>query len=239
MPMSQPLGSYANRPAGGPGFALEPGDRMLRVQLHGELLAKQGSMVAYRGNVDFGYKSQGVGGFIRRKVTGEGQDLMKVSGQGEVWFAESGSHISIFNLDNDSLNVAGRNLLALEPTLRYEIKRTQGGIGAIAAGGLFQTVVSGSGAVAVLCLGAPLVLPTDTPVCVDRDAAVAWTGNVRSEIVSSFQVGALIGRSSGELAQMKFQGPGGFVVVQCGEIPAAGTQGQGKSGGGVGGLLGG
>ena len=62
---------------------------MLRVRLDGgEMYAKQGSMVAYRGQMDFAYKGQGVGGFLRRAVSGEGQDLMRVRGRGIVWFAE-------------------------------------------------------------------------------------------------------------------------------------------------------
>src|SRR5512143_1881576 len=65
------------------------------------MYAKQGSMVAY-GQMDFAYKGQGVGGFIRRAVSGEGQDLMRVRGRGTVWFAESGSHISVFHLDSRS-----------------------------------------------------------------------------------------------------------------------------------------
>jgi uncharacterized protein (AIM24 family) len=223
--MSQPIGQFAGGAAGGPPFALEEGDRMLRVRLNGgEMYAKQGSMVAYRGQVDFAYKGQGLGGFVRRAVTGEGQDLMRVRGHGTVWFADSGSHISVFHLDNDSLTVNGRNLLALESGLRYKITATAGGLGAMIAGGIFNTEVSGSGGVAVLCLGSPLVLATDEPVCVDRDAAVAWTAGVRTRVVSTFKIGNLLGRSSGELAQIEYTGHGGYVVVQCGEIPAHGTE---------------
>ncbi|WP_261555544.1 AIM24 family protein [Frankia tisae] len=222
--MTHPLGQFANGQPAGPPFALEEGDRMLRVRLDGgQTYAKQGSMVAYRGKLDFAYKGQGVGGFLRRAVTGEGQDLMRVTGRGTVWFAESGSHISIFTLDRDSLTVNGRSLLALESGVRYKVTTTSGGIGAMIAGGVFNTEVSGTGGVAVLCLGSPLVLPTDEPVCVDRDAAVAWTAGVRTRVVSTFKMGNLVGRSSGELAQIEYSGRGGFVVVQCGETPAAGT----------------
>ncbi|WP_026240069.1 AIM24 family protein [Parafrankia discariae] len=225
VPVNQPLGQHAAGNSGGPPFALEEGDRMLRVRLDGgEMYAKQGSMVAYRGKVDFAYKGQGVGGYLRRAVTGEGQDLMRIKGRGTVWFAESGSHISIFHLDNDRLTVNGRSLLALESGVRYKITTTSGGIGAMIAGGVFNTEVSGTGGVGVLCLGSPLVLPTDEPVCVDRDAAVAWTAGVRTRVVSSFKVGNLIGRTSGELAQIEYSGRGGFVVVQCGEIPARGAE---------------
>ncbi|CUU53535.1 hypothetical protein CcI49_27885 [Frankia sp. CcI49] len=223
--VNQPLGQHAAGNDGGQPFGLESGDRMLRVRLDGgEMYAKQGSMVAYRGQIDFAYKGQGVGGYLRRAVTGEGQDLMRVKGRGTAWFAESGSHISIFHLDNDRLTVNGRSLLALESGIRYKITTTSGGVGAMIAGGVFNTEVSGTGGVAVLCLGSPLVLSTDEPVCVDRDAAVAWTAGVRTRVVSSFKIGNLFGRSSGELAQIEYTGRGGFVVVQCGEIPARGAE---------------
>ncbi|MCK9895866.1 AIM24 family protein [Frankia sp. AgB32] len=222
--MTRPLGDFSGGQPAGPPFALEEGGRMLRVRLDGgTVFAKQGSMVAYRGRVDFAYKGQGVGGFLRRAVTGEGQDLMKAEGRGTVWFAESGSHISIFNLDRDALTVNGRSLLALESGVKYKITSTSGGLGAMIAGGVFNTEVSGTGGVAVLCLGSPLVLSTDEPVCVDRDAAVAWTAGVRTRVVSTFKLGNLVGRDSGELAQIEYSGRGGFVVVQCGETPAAGT----------------
>jgi uncharacterized protein (AIM24 family) len=202
-------------------FVMEEGDRMVRVAVNGEVLAKQGAMVAYTGSLDFAFKGAGVGGMIRKAMTGEGQELMKVTGRGTVWFADNGAHISLFTLDADRLVVNGRNLLAMGQDMGYEIKRTSGGIGAMAAGGLFQTEVTGSGQVAVTCLGSPLVLPTDEPVYVDAQAAVAWTSPVRTEIVSSFKASSLIGRGSGEAFQMKMQGAGGFVVVQCGEVPVA------------------
>ncbi len=202
-------------------FVMEEGDRMVRAAVDGEILAKQGAMVAYTGSVDFAFKGAGLGGFVRKAVTGEGQELMKVTGRGDVWFADNGAHISLFTLEADRLVVNGRALLVLGQGMSYEIKKTSGGIGAMAAGGLFQTEVTGTGQVAVTCLGTPLVLPTDQPVFVDAQAAVAWTSPVRTEIVSSFKAGALIGRGSGEAFQMKMQGAGGFVVVQCGEVPAA------------------
>lgn len=198
-------------------LVLEEGDRMVRAALEGEILAKQGAMVAYTGQVDFAYKGAGVGGFVRKAVTGEGQDLMKVTGRGNVWFADNGAHISVFSLESDRLVVNGRALLVLGQGMGYTIKKTSGGMGAMAAGGLFQTEVTGTGQVAVTCLGTPLVLPTDEPVFVDAQAAVAWTSAVRTEIVSTAKAGALLGRGSGEAFQMKMQGAGGFVVVQCGE----------------------
>jgi uncharacterized protein (AIM24 family) len=205
-------------------FVMEDGDRMVRAAVDGEILAKQGAMVAYTGSMDFSFKGAGLGGFVRKAMTGEGQELMKVTGRGNVWFADNGSQISLFTLDADRLVVNGRALLLLGQGMGYEIKKTSGGLGAMAAGGLFQTEVTGSGQVAVTCIGTPLVLPTDEPVFVDANAAVAWTSPVRTEIVSTFKAGALIGRGSGEAFQMKMQGAGGFVVVQCGEVPLSARQ---------------
>ena len=202
-------------------FVMEEGDRMVRAAVDGEILAKQGAMVAYNGSIDFSFKGAGVGGMIRKAVTGEGQELMKVTGRGNVWFADNGAHISLFTLEADRLVVNGRNLLVLGQGMGYDIKKTSGGLAAMAAGGLFQTEVHGTGQVAVTCLGTPLVLPTDEPVYVDAQAAVAWTSPVHAEIVSTFKAGALIGRGSGEAFQMKMQGAGGFVVVQCGEVPVS------------------
>ena len=64
--------------------------KMLRVALGPEVLAAQGAMVAYQGNIDFSYQgSRSLGGMVKKAVTGEGGNLMRVTGQGEVFFARS------------------------------------------------------------------------------------------------------------------------------------------------------
>lgn len=59
----------------------------MKYTVNGEVLARQGSMVAFRGNLQFERKGEGVGRMLRRAVTGEGLPLMSVRGQGEAWFA--------------------------------------------------------------------------------------------------------------------------------------------------------
>ncbi|MGH3742610.1 MAG: AIM24 family protein, partial [Micromonosporaceae bacterium] len=56
----------------------------VRYAVNGEVMARQGAMVAYRGNLQMETKSQGVGNFLKRAVTGEGVALMSVRGQGEM-----------------------------------------------------------------------------------------------------------------------------------------------------------
>ena len=74
--------------------------RILRVALDGEVMARQGAMVAYQGEVDFAYQgSGGMGKFLKKTFTGEGMPLMKVSGRGDVFFADDAMEIHLVNLE--------------------------------------------------------------------------------------------------------------------------------------------
>ncbi|HEX4992677.1 MAG TPA: AIM24 family protein, partial [Rubrobacteraceae bacterium] len=59
---------------------------MLKVRLEGgQIQAKLGSMVAYQGDVTFEHAgSGGLGRMLKKAMSGEGIDLMKVTGHGEV-----------------------------------------------------------------------------------------------------------------------------------------------------------
>ena len=62
--------------------------RMLKVRLDGEVLARQGAMVAYQGQVEFAYEGAGgVGRFLKKALTGEGVPLMRCRGKGDVFLA--------------------------------------------------------------------------------------------------------------------------------------------------------
>ena len=54
------------------------------------------------------------------------------------------------------------------------------------------------------------------PTFVDPQAAICRSANLQPQIKSSFKMGSLIGRGSGESFQLAFHGPG-FVVVQPSE----------------------
>ena len=54
------------------------------------------------------------------------------------------------------------------------------------------------------------------PTFVDPQTAICWSANLQPQIKSSFKMGSLIGRGSGESFQLAFHGPG-FVVVQPSE----------------------
>ena len=64
--------------------------------------AKLGSMVAYQGDVTFEHAgSGGLGRMLKKAVTGEGVQLMKVTGHGEVFLADQAQDIHLIYLEND------------------------------------------------------------------------------------------------------------------------------------------
>jgi uncharacterized protein (AIM24 family) len=189
--------------------------RLLRVALDGEVMARQGSMVAYQGQVDFAYQgSGGVGRFLKKALTGEGMPLMKVSGRGDVFLADDAMEVHLVRLENDSLTVNGSNVLAFDSTLSWDIKRVEGA--SMLAGGVFNTTFTGTGTVAITAHGTPVVLTVDAPTYADIQAAVAWSTSLSTTVRRTAGAGALIGRGSGEAFQLGFSGQG-FVIVQASE----------------------
>jgi uncharacterized protein (AIM24 family) len=216
----------------GEAFALQ-NPRMLRVALDGEVLARQGSMVAFQGQVDFEYQgSGGVGRMLKKAVTGEGVPLMRCRGRGDVFFANFAAEVHLLRLEGDALSVSGHSVLAFEPTLSWDIRRIEGA--SMFAGGLYNTVLDGSGWAAITSHGTPVVLQTDAPTYVDAQAAIAWSASLKTSIHRTVKAGALVGRGSGEAVQLGFAGSG-FVVVQASE--GQGVAPHKHSGGGGGGGL--
>ena len=189
--------------------------RMLRVALDGEVMARQGSMVACQGEVDFAYQgSGGMGKLFKKAFTGEGMSLMKVTGRGDVFLADDAMEIHLVNLEDDALTVNGSNVLAFDSTLAWDIKRVEGA--SMMAGGVFNTTFTGTGTVAITSHGTPVVLDVDAPTYADIQSAVAWSTSLTTSVRRTAGASALIGRGSGEAFQLVFAGRG-FVVVQASE----------------------
>ena len=188
--------------------------RMLRVALDGEVMARQGAMIAYQGQVDFAYQgSGGVGKFLKKAFTSEGMSLMKVSGKGDVFFADDAMEIHLVNLENDTHAVNGSNVLAFESALTWDIKRVEGA--SMMALGVFNTTFTGTGPRDHLPRHArgPHV---DAPTYADVQAAVAWSTSLTTSVRRTAGASALIGRGSGEAFHLVFNGQG-FVIVQASE----------------------
>ncbi|MER5811162.1 AIM24 family protein [Streptomyces sp. NPDC002033] len=205
------------KPSSAAGMTLQNA-KSVKYTVNGEMLARQGAMVAFRGNLQFERKGQGIGGMLKRAVTGEGLALMSVRGQGEAWFAHQGGNCFIVDFEpGDALTINGRNVLCFDPTLSYEIKMVKGA--GMTGGGLFNSLFTGTGKLAVVCDGNPIVIPVtaQAPVYVDTDAVVGWSAALETGLHRSQSVGSMIRGGSGEAVQLKLSGEG-FVIVRPSEV---------------------
>ena len=230
--------SQFNETASTDAFALQ-NSKLLKVSLNQVTIqSKLGSMVAYQGDVTFEHAgSGGMGRMLKKAMTGEGTELMKVTGSGEVFLADQAQDIHLVYLENDMITVNGPNVLAFDSGIDWDIRRVEGGGGAMMAGGLFNMALQGTGWVAILSDGPPVLLNVATaPTFADAQAAITWSSGVQTAVRTDFKMKNLIGRSSGESVQMAFTGQG-WVLVQPseGRIAAAAAPG-GAPAGGVGAL---
>ena len=207
-------------------FELES-PRLLELNLGGAnrpaVWTKTGSMVAYVGAVRFtreGLLDQGIGGLLKKAVSGEGARLTKAEGLGRVYLADAGKKVSVLRLrGRDSIVVNGNDLLAFEPDLTHEITMMRK-VAAVVSGGLFNVRVSGDGLVAITTHYDPLTLrvPAGGTVFTDPNATVAWSGGLSPELKTDVSLKTFLGRGSGESIQMSFTAPAGddeeFVVIQ-------------------------
>lgn len=197
-------------------FELES-SRMLEVNLDGMIWIKTGSMVAYVGNIKFereGILEKGVGRMLKKAVTGEGARLTKARGNGRMYLADTGKSVQILRLQGESIYVNGSDLLAFEATIEWDIRMMRK-LTAIAAGGLFNVRLDGTGLVAITSHFEPLTLLVrpGSPVRTDPNATIAWAGSLQPEFRTDVSLKTFFGRGSGESIQMEFNGDG-FVVIQ-------------------------
>jgi uncharacterized protein (AIM24 family) len=204
--------------ASAPGAFARQNDRMLKVDLagtDGHFLARQGSMVAYQGEVDFAYQgSGGMAKMFKKAVTGEGMSLMKVTGTGQVFLAHQADEVAVVELEGDSCTVNGDSVLAFTSGLTWDINRAEGA--SVLSGGLFNTTFTGHGMLAVTVFGTPVALRVDVPTYVDMQSVVLWTSGLNTSIRKTVKAAAAIGRGSGEAYQLCLAGDG-IVVVQASE----------------------
>src|SRR5215813_9078711 len=200
-------------------FALQ-NSKLLKVRLDAVTIqAKLGSMVAYQGDVKF--EHAGSGGLGR---------MLKM--------ADTAQDIHLIYLEDDMITVNGPNVLAFDSGIDWDIKRVEGASGMM-GGGLYNMALHGTGWVAILSDGPPVLLNVAAaPTFADAQAAITWSSGVTTGVRTDFKMKNLIGKGSGESIQMSFSGQG-WVLVQPseGRINAFAQGNQNSGGGGLGSLL--
>ena len=223
---------------GGEAFRLQ-NSKLLKVELAGvEIQAKLGSMVAYQGDVSFEHAgSGGLSRMIKKAVTNEGADLMKVSGTGEIFLADMAQYVQLLRLEDEAITANGPHVLAFDAGIEWDIKRVEGASGAL-SGGLYNMELSGTGNVALVSDGPPALIEIDgESTFADPQAAITWSQGVSNSVKTDVNVKTLVGKGSGETFQLAFSGSG-WLLLQPSE-GSAGTPAGGGAGGAIGSLLGG
>ncbi|PYZ91936.1 hypothetical protein CR194_17190 [Salipaludibacillus keqinensis] len=197
-------------------FDLET-DRILDVQLAGNLWAKMGSMIAYIGDVKFereGLMDHGADRMLKKAFTSEGSELMSATGKGQIYLSDQGKKITILDLQGEKITVNGNDLLAFQPSVNWDIHMMRK-VAGMMSGGLFNIILEGQGKIAITTYYEPLTLLVEPgkPVMTDPSATVAWSGHLEPEFKTDMNYKTFLGRGSGESIQMKFEGEG-FVIVQ-------------------------
>ncbi|NBM17754.1 AIM24 family protein [Streptomyces sp. GC420] len=197
------------------------GSKVLAVTMTGDAVkAKNGSMVAYDGQISFKKLSgggEGVRGMVTRRLTGEQMVMMEASGSGTCYFADRASEINLVQLNGDKLYVESSNLLCTDSALRTGTSFT-GLRGASQGNGLFTTTVEGTGQAAIMSDGPAVVLRVSAqyPLSVDPGAYIAHQGDLRQQFQSGVTFRTFLGEGGGEAFQIRFEGEG-LVYVQPSE----------------------
>jgi uncharacterized protein (AIM24 family) len=243
MSLEQSLSNLKETEGGG-AFSLQ-NSKMLKVELaDATIQAKLGSMVAHQGDVKFEYAgSGGMSKFMKKAMTGEGTKLMKVSGTGEVFLADFAQEIQLLQLNDESITANGANVLAFEDGIEWDIKRVEG-VSGMLGGGLYNMELKGSGFVAIISDGSPVMLEVDGETTfADPQAAITWSSGLKSSVKADVNMKSLIGRGSGETVQLSFSGTGWLLIQPSeGRVTSTAAGGSGSSGsaaGSIGKLLGG
>ncbi|CQR62008.1 TerD family protein [Streptomyces leeuwenhoekii] len=212
------LTKYAEAPVGDRWTEQNP--QLVRATLTkgANVLAKQGSMVAYQGDIDFAHKGSGLLGKLTGQLTGQGMSLMRCSGDGEVFLADEASRLFVIRLQGEQLYTSARGVLAFDEGLETEVRRIEGA--GLPGGGLFSMLFSGTGAVVVKTRGIPVVLPVGPATYVDGNAVIAWSAGAQAVTTTSVRLRRSgYARQSSEAVNLQFRGaPGNFVVVQPFEV---------------------
>ncbi|HHX83896.1 MAG TPA: AIM24 family protein [Actinomycetales bacterium] len=217
-------------------FALQ-NSKMLKVLVQDQpVMARLGSMVAYQGQIGFEHAGHGgLGKMFKAAATGEGVPLMRCTGHGELFLADSAAEVQVLYLENDEISVNGASVLAFSAGIEWDIQRISAR-GAALTGGLYNVSMRGTGFVAVTTKGVPVALDVaSAPTFADAQAVVLWTAGVRMDVkVDTGGLRSMIRGGTGETLQMAFGGRG-VVIVQPAENVA---QDAGEQSGSSGGLFG-
>ena len=125
-----------------------------------------------------------------------------------MFLADTAQEIHLLYLENDAITVNGANLLAFDAGIDWDIKRVEGVCGMM-GGGLFNMALTGTGWVAIVSDGPPVLLNTaEAPTFADPQAAITWASSVQTGIKTDIKLKNFIGKRLGRVRPDVVLGPG-------------------------------
>ncbi len=199
------------------GFYLD-NDNTLNISLKGKVSIKTGAMIGYTGHMKFvgeGLFARGFGNFIKSLISGKGSSLTQAIGRGHLLVADEGKKVILLTLQDETLIVNGKDILAFADKINYSIRMMQK-IASVLNKGLFSVSLEGTGNVAFTSYGTPIVIQMSEvkSIITDPNATIAWSGNLQPQIKTDIGIKNLFGMGGGENFQMKFEGDEGFIIIQ-------------------------
>jgi uncharacterized protein (AIM24 family) len=131
-------------------FELE-GSRKLKVNLNGTVWVTTGTVVSFAGEVELqraSVREQGLGRLLKKTLSGQAVRLTRATGQGCLYLSDHNKNVQIVHLQDESTFVNGRDLLAFESTITWDIRLTKQ-LTAIPSAGLFRVKLQGTGLIAL------------------------------------------------------------------------------------------
>ena len=199
---------------------------MLRVRMtDGDILTQKGAMVAYQGDFRFEHHSSGMSRLAKKALSSDNVSLMHARGSGDLFLAVRGLRVQVARLEDEEIFVEPGRLLAIDEGINWDLRMTARG-SRMYAGGLWHMQLAGTGWVAFLSDGQPLLLDCREGTAVDKQALVAWSGGLETSLRRDTSWKTWTGRTSGESVQIFLEGEG-WVVVQ----PSERDEGESSGGG--------
>ena len=196
------------------------------------VLARQGAMVAFEGQVEFDSQYRNRSWRNVERMTGERLELMRCKGNGIVYLANLAQHLHIMEVGS-GITVDSSYVLAFDGSLGVGIVAVDSAV-EVASAGAYNLELSGSGQVVLMTSGEPLVLEVgpDKNVCVDSDAVIAWSTSLRTQLQAPTSTSGVWRRrgTTGEGWEMHFGGTGHVLVQPSELLPPQGMRNGGMLG---------
>ncbi|MFD6419667.1 AIM24 family protein [Streptomyces sp. NPDC060194] len=213
---------FAHTPVESTGRYTLQNPQLLKVQVdqgQSPILAKQGAMVAFEGQVDFDSQYRGRNWRNVERMTGERLELMRCKGSGTVYLASFAQYLHVMEVGR-GLTADSTSVLAFDGSLGVGIVAVDSAVG-VASAGAYNLELTGTGQVVLMTSGEPLVLEVtpENNICVDADAVIAWSTALRTQMQAPTSSSAVWRRkgATGEGWEMQFTGTG-HVLVQPSEL---------------------